>query len=106
SGVRLLAEAGWRTAYLTPYRTAHFGLDRLLREAGFATILDQSALGRARDAALLDTGLDLLAGLKAGGPLFLHVHTTNGHLPYRVDDPERFGRFDARDDYGRYLNSI
>jgi len=102
----LLRAAGYRAVYLTPYRTSHYGLDELLARAGFDAVLDRQALGSGRDRALLDRGLELALGAAGAEPLFLHVHTANAHLPYLVEDPARFGRFDAREDLGRYLDAL
>lgn len=106
SALPLLRRAGYRSVYLTPYRTAHYGLDELLAAAGFDAVLDRQALGSGRDSALLGRGLDLALEKGSGAPLFLHVHTSNAHLPYVVEDPARFGRFDAREDQGRYLDAL
>ncbi|HEY8212186.1 MAG TPA: sulfatase-like hydrolase/transferase [Myxococcaceae bacterium] len=102
----LLRAAGYRSAYLTPYRTAHYGLDELLAKAGFDAAIDRRELGSGRDRALLDRGLDLALGPERSGPIFLHVHTANAHLPYVVEDPARFSRFDAQEDLGRYLDAL
>jgi len=106
SGLPLLRGAGYRSVYLTPYRTAYYGMDELLANAGFDAVLDRQALESGRDSALLGRGLDLALEQGGGGPLFLHVHTANAHLPYVVEDPSRFGRFDAREDQGRYLDAL
>jgi hypothetical protein len=102
----LLRAAGYRSVYLTPYRTSHYGLDELLARAGFDAVVDRKALGSGKDRALFDRGLELALAAAGDGPIFLHVHTANAHLPYAVEDPERFGRFDAREDLGRYLNAL
>jgi hypothetical protein len=103
-----VAEAGYQTAYLTAARTGDYGLRALLDAIGFAHVLDASALDHATsDYALLDAGVERLREIRrAGAPLFLHVQTVNTHVPYRVVDTRRFGRRDAADERGRFLDGV
>lgn len=103
-----LAAAGYRLVYLTACATGHYGLGDLLRRAGFHAVLDQAALGGrgTGDRALLSRGLELLERELRGGPVFVHVHTSNSHIPYRIEDAASFSRHDPDDDYGRYLDSL
>lgn len=108
-----LVEAGYRTVYLTTVHTRHFGLRPILERAGFEHIIDAAVLaphaldgGRISDYALLAAGLEQLAALPDDGPKFIHVHAANTHVPYRVVDEDRFHRYDARDDRGRFLNGL
>ncbi|WP_224360520.1 sulfatase-like hydrolase/transferase [Hyalangium versicolor] len=113
SSLRALSEAGYQTVYLTTARTGDYGLRAILDKAGFQHIIDRALLapeqkGLLTDQVLLSQGLEQLSQvLRAGsGPLFLHVHATHTHVPYRVIDAERFRRFDSQEDYGRFLNAI
>ena len=63
--------------------------------------------GLLADQVLLEEGLARLEDVARGeGPLFLHVHATHTHVPYRVQEPERFHRFDMAEDRGRFFNGI
>ncbi|MFF0771406.1 sulfatase-like hydrolase/transferase [Nonomuraea wenchangensis] len=107
SQVHRLNAAGYRTAYLTSARTSYYGLSDILAEAGYQTLIDRSRLGgHITDRELPAAGADaLLAGLPAGrAPLFLHVHTTDTHVPYRVRDPRFRRRGDGRRD--RFLDAV
>jgi hypothetical protein len=112
SGLAPLKQAGYQTIYLTTTATVHYGLGDILRRAGFDHVVDQRAItarsGRSSlsDYALLDPGLALIEPLLRRGPFFLHVHATDTHLPYRVNDPRRFCRHGSILDRGRFLNSI
>lgn len=103
SAVAALRAAGYRTAYLTSARTREYGLRGILERAGFEQIFDQMAT----DLDLVARGPELLAPAPGDDrPLFLHVHATHTHVPYRVGDPTRFARFDHDDDCGRFKNGI
>lgn len=117
SPLQALQFAGYETAYLTSATLAHYGLAGILRTAGFQHLLDGRSLtvgsetGSAvpvSDHALLREGLARVRSLRAegAGPLFLHVHGADSHIPYHVIDPVRFHRHELRDDRGRFLNSI
>lgn len=108
-----LVQAGYRTAYLTAAIAGHYGLLRILQNAGFQQVIDGPALRRGRpgsgqtlDQELLAGGLPALRTQIDRGPLFLHVHAANTHIPYRVADPQRFCRHDAKSDRGRFLNGV
>lgn len=114
-----LCQAGYKTAYLTAAIAGHYGLAEILNRAGFQHIIDGPALRREQlkhaprhgpilDQELLPSGIQQLrACLQPGsGPLFVHIHAANTHIPYRVADPQGFGRHDARSDRGRFLNGI
>lgn len=108
SGVEALRRAGYQTMYLSPTPTRHYGLRKLLENAGFELILDDASLAGASrgDHALLEPGVGVLAALRDERPVFLHVQTAQTHVPYRVVDASRFHRFDAEDDRGRFLNGL
>jgi len=115
SHLHRLQQAGYQRLYLTAANTEHYGLAALLRQAGFEHICDgpqllQSAssptLRSASDALLPQHGVAQLRGLLHAQPFFLHVHAANAHLPYLVEDPQRFCRHDGADDRGRFLNSV
>lgn len=106
SALPLLKSDGYRCVYLTPYRTAHYGLAAVIDRFGFDAHLDRAVLSSGRDSELLSRGLELVLAEAKGAPVFLHVHTANAHLPYFVEDSERFRRFPSNDDRGRYLNSL
>ncbi len=114
----ILARAGYRTIYLTAANTAHYGLQGILQRAGFQHILDARQLadapdrrdrgpahGSATDSRLFTRGLSLLRALLAShrGPVFLHVHAQNAHIPYRIEDRRRFADRDLADDRQRFL---
>lgn len=104
-----LGEAGYECAYLTPVATEHYGLGELLTSVGFTSIMDGAEIERecghtASDRDLAGALARLLARLRR--PFYLHVHLANTHIPYRVDDPARFSRFDAGADRGRFLNAV
>ncbi len=108
-----LGQAGYRTAYLTAAIAGHYGLLRILQAAGFAHVIDGPVLrhgrpdrGPALDQELLTSGLPVLRTQVGGGPLFLHVHAANTHIPYRIAEPQRFRRHDAASDRGRFLNGV
>jgi len=109
-----LARAGYLPIYLTAATCDHYGLSAILRQAGFAHIIDGISLsqhagtGRITDATLLTAGMaELRARIRQHqGPFFLHVHAANAHLPHHVDDPQQFCRHSQEDDRGRFLNSI
>ncbi len=109
-----LVRAGYLTLYLTAARADHYGLSDILREAGFAHIIDGTVLShhtgieRVTDAALLTAGIAevTLRIRQHHGPFFLHVHAANAHLPHHVEDSQRFSRHDQEDDRSRFLNSI
>lgn len=109
-----LVRAGYLTLYLTAATVDHYGLSEILRQAGFAHIVDGVSLsqhagsGRVTDATLLTAGLaEVCARLRQHqGPFFLHVHAANAHLPHHVDTPQQFCRHNHEDDRGRFLNSI
>jgi hypothetical protein len=115
-GPALLVEgfgaAGYQRAYLTPARTAHYGLSRLLIGAGFDLIIDEQTLAPSTPVPLEDevvatVGLDALwAALDPERPLFLHVHTAATHVPYRVADRRRARQLDPDDDRGRLLAGL
>jgi hypothetical protein len=92
-----LATAGYRRAYLTAVDTRLYGLRQILDRAGFDSIRDRLP----DDYALLESDLG-----PRDRPRFLHVHTSHTHVPYQVVDRQRFARFDAADDLGRYRNSL
>lgn len=120
SGMTALQGAGYRAIYMSAIKTENYGLRPLLINAGFDTVIDHHDFvphpldrGVLSDYALMTQGPRLLerslAPSTRGGrrePFFLHVHTTNTHIPYRVIDPERFNRFDSNDDQGRFLNGL
>jgi arylsulfatase A-like enzyme len=107
-----LRRAGYRTIYATPCDTRTYGLREILQHAGFEHVLDSPALrngSRASpsDADLVHSVLPKLRTLLVDGrPFFLHVHTANTHVPYRLSDPAKFCRFDSRTDLGRFLNGL
>lgn len=110
-----LEQAGYRRIYLTAVNTAHYGLSTLLQQAGFDHICDGKALLQTEHSATLRSATDSilpcigvakLSGLLAAQPFFLHVHAANAHLPYLVEDPQRFHRHDQKDDRGRFLNAV
>ena len=109
-----LSQLGYQSIYLTAVNTAHYGLARILQQAGFDHICDGPQLlalqtGRndqATDELLVSAGMTKLAQLLSARPFFLHVHAGNAHLPYHVDDQEKFHRHDMQDDRGRFLNAI
>lgn len=109
-----LSQAGYQTIYLTAVNTAHYGLARILQQAGFDHICDgpqmlalpTSRNHQATDGLLASAGMAQLAQLLSSRPFFLHVHAGNAHLPYHVDDQEKFHRHDMQDDRGRFLNAI
>lgn len=105
-----LGAAGYRTVYLTAATAGHYGLARILHSAGFQHIIDGPALQTERgpifDQVLLSAGLRALRERLGSGPYFLHIHAANTHIPYRVADPQRFGRHDAQSDRGRFLNGV
>lgn len=113
-GLGALARAGYHTIYLSPIRTSDYGLKSLLQRAGFAHIVDRERLlpvpsggTEISDYALLDPGIRRLEPLiRDGAPFFLHVHTVDTHVPYRVIDTARFSRHDNRDDRGRFFNGL
>jgi hypothetical protein len=110
--LRPLHEAGYNTIYLSAIRTKDYGLRALLDSAGFRHVLDREYFGGPRDPIsdyiLGDRAADAIAELLAreGGPYFLHVHTTDTHIPYRVIDAEKFSRFDSTTDRGRFTNGL
>lgn len=112
--VRALREAGYRTVYLTTAHTADYGLRAILDAAGFQHVIDRAVLsvppggGAPADGVLLTEGLARMREALGDhpGPVFLHMHTTNTHVPYRVAEPERFHRFDMAEDRGRFFNGI
>ncbi len=116
SHIATLAAAGYRTIYLTPARTAHFGLAAILKRSGFTQIIDGDALvaagpekgALARDSWIESVGLsELETSLTChDGPFFLHIHAQNAHVPHLVEDPQTFARHDNRDDYRRFLNAV
>ena len=108
-GLGALMDAGYQAVYLTMDDSAHYGLKSILQSAGFQQIVDRTAVGAAcpADYVLMTQAVDRLeALLNQGAPVFLHVHTTSTHVPYHVQDPARFSRFDANDDYGRFMNGL
>ncbi len=99
----LLGQAGYQRLYLTSADTSQYGLGAILERAGLE-VVDRRWL--ARDALIPTQGLALLEERMPGQqPFFLHVHTSDTHLPYRAADP-RFQRFAGQGDYGRYLNGL
>lgn len=106
-GVSALRAAGYQAIYLTTARVQHYGLRAILEASGFERVIDRETMGGGvalSDHALLDGGLSALAGARDGRPLFLHVHMTDAHVPYRVTDP-RFQRR-GKKDRGRFLDAI
>src|SRR5229473_1469149 len=110
--IEALRRTGYRTVYLSSCDTRAYGLRELLERAGFECVLDSAALrngSRASisDADLLTHGWHHLARLLTDGrPWFLHVHTNNTHVPYRLSDPASFQHFDSATDLGRFLNGL
>lgn len=112
-GVHALGQAGYRTIYLSAAETRHFGLAEILKNAGFEKIFDRNHLRphaldgkKLSDYALLEGGLALLEAEHDERPLFLHVHATNTHVPYRVVDRARFSQHAEEGDRGRLLDGI
>lgn len=110
-----LLDAGYSTIYVSPIRTRDYGLRTILDEAGFQHVLDRDGFspgardgGVTSDWVLADQAVEQLAGLVGDDdrPYFLHVHTTNTHLPYRVVDTDRFNRLDPTSDRGRFTNGL
>lgn len=109
-----LRRAGYRTVYLTPANTRHFGLGDLIRRAGFDPVLDQSAFvpharepDRVSDYVLMDQGARIVRELaERPDPFFVHVQTKNTHKSYRVVDPGRFNRWQGRGEISRYRNCL
>jgi hypothetical protein len=107
SGVAALQRAGLRTVYLSPVRTARYGLRALLERSGFDTVLDEADGSLVSDYALFEQGPRLLRhAIAPGTPFFAHIHTANTHVPYRVVDAARFSRHDPASDRGRFLNAV
>lgn len=111
SAIAGLGEAGLRTIYVSPTRTSLYGLEKLLRRAGFHEIVDAVRLrpreGRAQldDWVLVDQGVEAIAAAARGGRFFAHVHTTLTHVPYRVAEPA-FRRRPDEGDLGRFLDAL
>lgn len=110
--IETLHRAGYRTIYLSSCDTRAYGLRQLLERAGFDCVLDYAALRNGSrlsisDADLLTRGWRQLVPLLTDGrPWFLHVHTNNTHVPYRLSDPIGFRHFDSSTDLGRFLNGL
>ena len=110
--IEALRRTGYRTVYLSSCDTRTYGLRELLERAGFECVLDSAALRNGSralisDADLLTHGWHHLAPLLTDGrPWFLHVHTNNTHVPYRLSDPASFRHFDSATDLGRFLNGL
>lgn len=108
SHIAHLAAAGFRTAYLTSCDTRYFGLGAVLEEAGYERIIDRRDLGpQTCDRDLSTLGMELLGRFwddhGAGrAPRFLHVHTSDTHVPYRVHRP----RPDRHGDRARFLDAV
>ncbi len=103
--IAALRRAGYQTVYMTSCDTREYGLRGILERAGFDRVLDRSVL--RNDAALPSSGLENFTALiDRTRPFFLHVHTANTHVPYRLSDPQKFSRFDSRADLGRFLNGL
>ncbi len=101
-----LAASGYRTVYATSADVSHYGLRAILDAAGFDAVIDAAELPGG-DPALVRRLPQRLAARRPDRPrLFLHVHTADTHIPYVVNDPTRFARFDAQDDEGRFLNGV
>jgi glucan phosphoethanolaminetransferase (alkaline phosphatase superfamily) len=108
-----LKAAGYQTVYMSATKTENYGLEPLLRKAGFDRVIDHDRLSvgwkgqeQLSDYAILDQGLAELAALRDRRPIFLHLHTTNTHVPYRVIDVTRFDRWKSEDDRGRFFNGL
>lgn len=111
-----LRAAKYQTIYLTAANTGHYGLRPLIEEAGFSHVMDADTLrpetpipfAPVADSALCRVALPKLQALlqKQSGPVFLHVHASNAHIPYLVENRLRFARHDHRDDRGRFLCAI
>lgn len=114
----VLSRAGYQTIYLTAANTAHYGLQAILSRAGFQHVIDARQLAdapavhagqrlpaAATDLLLCSRGLVNLRALLAQhrGPVFLHVHAQNAHIPYRIEDRQRFADRDLTEDRTRFL---
>jgi phosphoglycerol transferase MdoB-like AlkP superfamily enzyme len=111
--VREFARAGYDTIYVSPIRTEHYGLREILDGSGFDHVIDHAAFrphaldaGIISDWVLPEQAPERIAEVRGDGPLLIHIHTVNTHVPYRVVDRERFVRHDQHDDLGRFLNGL
>jgi glucan phosphoethanolaminetransferase (alkaline phosphatase superfamily) len=108
----ILAAAGYRTVYSTAITTEHYGLRAILERSGFEEVIDRASFspetidrGSVSDWALVRQ-LPAMLAQEPRRPLFLHVHFTNTHVPYRVVDEARFRRRRHDDDKERFLDGI
>ncbi|HRI68168.1 MAG TPA: sulfatase-like hydrolase/transferase, partial [Polyangium sp.] len=116
SHVEKLRNAGYLPVYLTAAQTVHYGLANLLKQAGFAQVIDADTLRAAKaapsttvlDSALATGGVEQFEQYlaKHEGPFFLHIHAQNAHVPYVVEDSRKYKRHDKTDDLGRFLNAL
>lgn len=108
--------AGYHTAYISAQNTRFEDFGAFVRNAGIDTLVTDMDLGGmgqeqigAPDERAIDAAISFLAKPKEGGdpPIFLVVHLSNTHAPYRADPaltPFLPESTDALGDAGAFLN--
>jgi hypothetical protein len=84
--------AGYRTAYVSAQNTRFEDFGAFVRNAGIDTLVTDMDLGGmgqeqigAPDERAVAAALDVLRDQREGQPLFLVLHLSNTHAPYRSD---------------------
>ncbi len=83
---------GYRTAYVSAQNTRFEDFGAFVRNAGIDTLVTDMELGGmgqeqigAPDERAVDAAISFLGAAKDDTPLFLIVHLSNTHAPYRAD---------------------
>ena len=106
--------AGYRTAYISAQNTRFEDFGAFVRNAGIDTLVTDMELGGmgqeqigAPDERAVSAAISLLSADNGPAPLFLVVHLSNTHAPYRADPgltPFLPESTDALGDAGAFLN--
>ena len=107
---RSFKEADYRTVYMSAMKLELCGVTNVLREAGYDHILDGAGKW-GKDSDLLTVGLaqlDELLDDDKHQPLFVHVHSSNTHVPYSIETDLRgaLRELCPAEDLQRFINAI
>ncbi len=101
-----LTQQGYSTTYITTQETQHFGMNELLKSAGFNTIYDRFSFPTfTNDYDLLNLEDEIAKKLQSN-KAFIHISNDQTHSNYKVIDKQKFNRCNNKETKGRYFNAV